>query len=74
MKLSKYIQDLQKLLKEHGDLEIIYASDDEGNDHNKVSYTPSMVYYSHSDRCVISEDEMIEYELEDEYEKVICIN
>jgi hypothetical protein len=44
MKLSKLIEDLNELLKEHGDLEHIYApSDDEENGYNEV-YSPSIRY------------------------------
>lgn len=36
MNLSDYIKQLQKLEKEYGDLPVIYASDDEGNNYHKV--------------------------------------
>ena len=31
MKLKEYIEKLQELYLEHGDLELVYAVDDEGN-------------------------------------------
>ena len=72
MKLTKYIEKLQELLAEHGDLELIYSSDDEGNNYNKVHYEPSIVNYISSDREVIHDD--LEEWDESEYQKVICIN
>lgn len=39
MNLSDYIKQLQKLEKEYGDLPVIYASDDEGNNYHKVEGT-----------------------------------
>lgn len=73
MKLTKYIEKLQELLNEHGDLELIYSSDDEGNEYNTVNYEPSLVNYIASDREVIHEDDLEEWH-ESDYEKVICIN
>ena len=73
MKLTKYIEKLQELLEEHGDLELIYSSDDEGNNYDKVHYEPSIVNYIVSDREVIHDDDLEEFN-ESEYQKVICIN
>lgn len=73
MKLQQYIEKLQELLKEHGDLELIYSSDDEGNEYRKLYYDPSLVNYIESDYCVIHEDDLDEWD-ESEYEKVICVN
>jgi hypothetical protein len=42
MKLTEYIQDLQQIESKHGgDLEVIYATDDEGNGFNTVVFTPT---------------------------------
>ena len=73
MKLTEYIKKLQELLNEHGDLELIYAKDDEGNDYRKLHYDPGVVNYIESDYCIIHEDDLEEWE-ESEYKKVICIN
>ena len=73
MKLTKYIEKLQELLEEHGDLELIYSSDDEGNNYNRVHYEPSLVNYITSDREVIHDDDLEEWD-ESEYQKVICVN
>lgn len=73
MKLTKYIEKLQELLNEHGDLELIYSSDDEGNEYNTVNCEPSLVNYIASDREVIHEDDLEEWD-ESDYQKVICVN
>lgn len=73
MKLTKYIEKLQELLNEHGDLEIIYSTDDEGNEYRKLYYDPSVVNYIESDYCIIHEDDLEEWD-ESEYQKVICVN
>lgn len=73
MKLTTYIEKLQELLQEHGDLELIYSTDDEGNDYNTVNYDPSIVNYIESDRCLIDDDDLEEWD-ESEYKKVICVN
>lgn len=41
MKLSAYIQKLQAVLDKDGDLEVVYAIDDEGNEFHNVNYDPS---------------------------------
>ena len=73
MKLTKYIEQLQELLREHGDLELIYSKDDEGNGYEKVHYDPSVANYISSDREVIHDDDIDEWD-ESDYEKVICVN
>lgn len=42
MKLSEYIKELNKLKKEYGNLEVIYAKDEEGNNFHSVNYEPSL--------------------------------
>lgn len=49
MKLSQYIAELQSFLKDHGDLNCFYASDDEGNSYQRVSYTGSLLYTNDPD-------------------------
>lgn len=41
MKLSTYIKGLNEALKKHGDLDVVYAKDSEGNGYAKVFYLPS---------------------------------
>jgi len=70
MKLQDYINELTKLLDEHGNLEIVYASDDEGNYYDVVHYNPTGVQYNFKEHEI--------YTPEDEDEKItvnaICIN
>lgn len=73
MKLKEYIEKLNKLYKEHGDLELIYSRDDEGNEFNYLNFDPSLVNYIPSDLSVITDEDLEEYD-ESEYKKVICIN
>ena len=73
VKLTKYIEKLQELLKEHGDLELIYSKDDEGNGYQTVNYEPCLMNYIASDREVIHDEDIEEWD-ESEYQKVICIN
>ncbi len=73
MKLKEYLDKLQELYNEHGDLELIYSSDDEGNNYNRVSYLHGIVNFNEIDKEVIHNDDIEEYS-EDEYSKVICIN
>ncbi len=45
MNFKEFVDGVNLFLKEHpeaGELLVITASDDEGNDFNQVSYTPSM--------------------------------
>lgn len=74
MKLSKYVEGLQKLEKEHGDLEVVYSADDEGNDFHKVSWVGELFYFEDLDSYYlerVDEDELDEYE---NPVKAICIN
>ena len=41
MKLKEYISKLESLLEKHGNVDIIYASDSEGNSFEKCRYEPS---------------------------------
>lgn len=49
MTLKEYISDLQKILEEHGDLKLIYSSDDEGNSYHRVGSSPVVRYTDFSD-------------------------
>ena len=50
MKLSKYISDLQSFLEKNGDMECIYAKDDEGNGYQKVGWSGSLYYTNELDQ------------------------
>ena len=71
--LTTYIEKLQELLQEHGDLELIYSSDVEGNNYDNLSYLPSIVNYNSVWKEVISDEDLEEYD-ESEYSKAICVN
>ena len=44
MKLSNFIRGLQIVKKEHGDLDVIYSSDDEGNSYGQIYFSPTPVF------------------------------
>ena len=71
MKLKEYIEKLQELYLRHGDLELVYAVDDEGNYYDKVSYDPDIINMCGEDR--ISEEDIEEYSPE-EIKQYVCIN
>ena len=79
MKLREYIQNLNKLAKEHPeylDLDVIYAADDEGNDYNLVEFEPTPMFHDEDNDYYIDKDNFdYEFEGEEEFEaNVICIN
>lgn len=41
-RISHLIRELTTLKKEHGDLELIYSTDDEGNDFDEVKFYPTL--------------------------------
>lgn len=45
MRLEQYIEFLQALLKEEGNLPVTYAQTDEGDNHGYVRYQPASVLY-----------------------------
>lgn len=80
MKLEKYIAGLQKVLDEHGDLEVIYSSDDEGNRYDHVQFTPTVGFLD-GDMSFHSKKNVEESPDEETYEpfvgkkpKTVCIN
>jgi hypothetical protein len=62
MKLSKYIEGLQSVLKEHGDLNVVYSSDDEGNSHHSVVYDPSVGVFDEEENTFYHTDDAEYYE------------
>ena len=73
MKLSKYVKELKKLEKEgHGDLELIYSSDEEGNSFHVLDITPSVAYASDLENYYIED---IKFKFPKSTKpNVICIN
>ena len=45
MKLKDYAEKLSKLAERCPDVEVIYSGDDEGNDFQAVSYSPTLGFY-----------------------------
>jgi hypothetical protein len=71
MKLREYLDDLNKLINSNPqtlDMEVIYSSDDEGNNYHKVIYLPS----------TMKAEDINSYHLEiideDTNHNVVCIN
>jgi hypothetical protein len=57
MKLKTFIFLLQKIEKDHPNLEVIYSSDDEGNHFEKVKFEPSMGVFGHGEFVSIEQEE-----------------
>lgn len=49
MKLSEYITKLEVMLAKHGDVNVIYSSDPEGNNFGEVYYDPSPCQFEKDD-------------------------
>ena len=65
MKAKELIERLQELVIEHGNLELIYGVDDEGNDYDTVQYSASVCNYEDGEREEVEKGEKPTY---------ICIN
>lgn len=57
MKLSEYIDELKKFFDEHGDMDTYYASDDEGNNYQRVCFAGSLFYRREGDRELCGEED-----------------
>lgn len=78
MLVSEVIADLQKVLDEHGDIPAIYSVDAEGNDHQGVESSGTIMYVEDINEYfldMLDTDEVNNglYENTD-YSKVVCIN
>jgi len=69
MKISRLIRRLTQLEKEHGNIDIIYAADDEGNNYSEVHYDASPVWYLETDAVSLDSEFKV-----DGMKKVVCIN
>ncbi len=54
MKLSEYAISINNLLKDHGDKEVYYACDDEGNAYSPVHYSPNLLDHDGKEVVVIN--------------------
>jgi hypothetical protein len=80
IKLSQHIRACQRLLDIHGDMDIVYSIDDEGNAFHKVWWGPSLGYWNEKWNEYLSEEHFeeelkdIEHSSREDYEQVVCIN
>ena len=81
MKLSKYIEGLQKTLEKYGDVEAVYAIDDEGNAYHAVYFDPTPGFFNKRDEEFTSLKHVEDEPDEESYEKfvgqkptAVCIN
>lgn len=73
MKLSKHIKECEEFLKQHGDLECIYATDDEGNNFYPATFEPCLMFQDANGEYMGRTDYEERYG-EAPYEKVCCVN
>ncbi len=57
MKAKELIERLKELVIEHGNLELIYGADDEGNEYNTVQYSASVCKYENEEREEVEKGE-----------------
>ena len=76
MVLSEYIGKLQEILDEHGDIGMVYSSDDEGNSYELVWYSPSVVLFNEKDNEVVflDSEDVQDYKNDDRYVLSVCVN
>lgn len=78
MKLREYIKQLQKLEKKVGNVELIYATDEEGNWFYEVGFAPSIKKVNKEDLGKGSIDGINIHDYDDVNEEgdttVVCIN
>jgi len=73
MKISEMINALNEIYKKHGDLQIVYSSDEEGNFFGTVGFTPTVGVYEQHD---FMDEEYLKEEYGDEEYTInsVCIN
>lgn len=77
MTLNEYISNLQQLLSDNpelGNLPVIYAADDEGNNYQKVHYTPSTAFVDDINSYYLEMLDKDECEEEGMKPNAVCIN
>ena len=76
MKLSKYLEDLNELVKHNPDIldyDVVYSHDDEGNCFQKVNYTGTIGYHDgeyHGE--FYGKEDMLSYGIKEP--NAVCIN
>jgi len=78
MTVKEYIEELNKAVHEDPSLldkEVVYSADDEGNNFQRVCYTPTKGYFDGesfiSDENLEEDDEYFD---EETFNRVLCIN
>ena len=76
MKLKEYIQHLQQIKKTHPDVDVVCASDQEGNSFEAVHYHPALGRFSGSEHHPSEDSWQTEGDLEEDGGEVnaVCIN
>lgn len=75
MKASKLIKALQETIEEHGDLELVYSIDEEGNSFHKVYFTPTIGNFSNFDFITKENIDDDYFDDQEDYPiNAICIN
>lgn len=69
MRLSEYIDGLKQILEKNGDLQVVYAVDEEGNSFNEIFFSPSVGYYDDNDFTNENNFEDGDYEINS-----VCVN
>lgn len=67
MTLAEYAKQITAMAKNHGNLEVYFSIDDEGNDFQPVNFLPSVIH-------VTEDGQMILKERGKQAKQVICIN
>lgn len=62
--LSEFIKQLEEIKEEHGDLQVVYSADDEGNRFGQVYFGPTAGFFSKEEHTFTSADEVAQ-EIED---------
>ena len=61
MHISEMIKNLKEFMDEHGDLECWYATDDEGNEYNKIHWAPSRYLVTRYGEVYQDDQDVLEY-------------
>lgn len=69
MTLAEYAQQITAMAKKHGNLEVYFSIDDEGNDFQPVNFLPSVIVVNKYGEVVMPEDKK-----KSGHREVICIN
>jgi len=76
MKLKEYIENLQAIYADEGNLDLIYAKDDEGNSFHRLWSEPILMYCYDNGEIDPIHPKDIEESLEEDSDikKFVCIN